>query len=132
MMVIEFVVSAIGLRTVRHGATRRYHVKCIQQTCKGKGTLVPLNKRIWILLGKYAVLEVLSCFEVNLIRGFFALAQSYKVNFDAKHGLRWLSYSFDDIFVPLVPAYKGIKKRSAFTQAEIPVRYWRERATEEM
>lgn len=48
---------------------------------RGRGTLVPLNKRILILLADGGTLRLLSCFDVELAWGLFALTCSNKVNF---------------------------------------------------
>lgn len=44
-----------------------------QNLCEGRGTLVALNKRICTLLGKYGIVRVPSCFDVNPVRGLLAL-----------------------------------------------------------
>lgn len=85
---------------------------------------VLLNKRIWILLGEYGVVRVLSCFDMDSIRSLIALAKCYKVNFDAKGGMWCFLYSCRDSFVSRVLAYDGIDRGSAFNQVEIRVRYW--------
>lgn len=42
--------------------------------------LVPLQKRIWTLIGGYGIMGVLFSFEVDPIRGSLALARGYKGN----------------------------------------------------
>lgn len=49
---------------------------------------MPLDERIWTLLSKFGILRVLSCFDVDRSRGSLALAQSFKVKFDAEDGWR--------------------------------------------
>lgn len=89
MVVLEFVVLTLGafLQTVRHGVTTRYHGGCIRKICEERSTLVPLNKRIFTLLGEYGIVRLLSCFDVDPVRGLLSLAGSYEVYFDVKGGL---------------------------------------------
>lgn len=58
----------------------------MQQVREGRGTLVSLDKLIWRLLGKNGITRVLSCCHGNLVCDLLALAQNYKVNFDAEVG----------------------------------------------
>lgn len=71
VMALELVNLRLGLflRTVLHGITTGYYGGCIQLVFDGRGTLVPLSKRIWTLLGEYGIVHVLSCFDVDPIRG---------------------------------------------------------------
>lgn len=58
----------------------RYHGGCLQQACEGRGTLVPLHKRTWTLIGGYGFVRVLKYIDVDPIRSLLALASSYKGN----------------------------------------------------
>lgn len=75
---LELIVLTLGMyfQTVCHSITMRYHRGCIKQACEGKGTLVPLNKFIWILIGEYSIARVLICSNVDPIRGLVAVARS--------------------------------------------------------
>lgn len=66
---LKFVgwTSGSFLQTDRHESTTRYCVGPTQYACDWRGTLVPLNKRICMLIGEYDILRVLSCFGVDPI-----------------------------------------------------------------
>lgn len=89
MGALEFVVLTLGafLQTVHHGITTRYHRGRIQQECEERGTLVSLSKRTWTRRREYGTLCLLSCFDVDQIRGSLAPACSYEVNFNTEDGL---------------------------------------------
>lgn len=80
MVAFELVILALSafFQTVCHCDVTRVQKGRIQQSCGGRGMLVWQNKRIWILLGKYGFVRVLSCFEVDPIQGLYALARFLK------------------------------------------------------
>lgn len=111
MRVLNFVVLVLSvlLQTVCYCIAAQYYEGCIQQACKGRATLVLLNKCIWTLLGEYGIVRVLSCFDGNPIQGLLALARVSKINFDPQDGLGWFLYKFDNfVFVSRVFSYDGV------------------------
>lgn len=122
----EFAFLTLGsfLQTFRHGITTRYHGDCIQQACEGRGTLVPLNKRIWTLLGVYGIVSVLSCFDMERTRGLLALARKYKVTFNVNDGLGWVPYECTPMTAKLAGAFL-LRRRYVSTTVKRLTEGWR-------
>lgn len=78
----------------------------IQQTCERRATLVPLNERFSLFLGKYVIVCVLGCFVMDLSRCLLTLACKDKVNYDGKDSIGWFPCKFDDNAASRVPAYE--------------------------
>lgn len=70
-----------------------------RQAYERRGTLIVPIKRIWTLLREFNILFVLSCLDVNPIRGSLSLARSYEVDFDMEDGLGRFTYNFNHFFV---------------------------------
>lgn len=93
---------------------------------------VVLKKRFWTLRGEYAIVRVLSYFNVDRIRRLLALTQSYEVDFNTEGSLGWYPYNFDDSFVSQVVAYDSVNRGGTFTEMEVRVSHWSEYFIKEM
>lgn len=116
MVTMEFVVFALGaiLSTISYGTTTQCLRYCSQQAREGRGTLVQMTILIWTIFGGYSSVRELSCLDMDPIRGLFALARSYKINFDTKDIAVWMVYNFKNIIVSQVPPTECVIRESTF------------------